>query len=112
MPSRSIISKDESNILVAIGKLETMFDGMTAELKGVRSEVTEIKNGYANRLLQLEGNAVNKIQYDQLEDRVDALERSRIEYRAMIKAWVIIGGGVWSVTLIVASVLVAKYFGA
>lgn len=95
--STRTISKDESNILVAIGKLETKFDGMVIELTNVRNEVSDIKNGYAQRLLQLEGNAVNRIQHDILQDRVENLERSRIEYQATIKAWLIVINVVWAI---------------
>jgi hypothetical protein len=65
---------------------------MFGEIAAARVEIKEINTGITARLLNLESNAVSKIRVDALDERVDTLEDSRIEYRATIKAWLIIGG--------------------
>lgn len=96
MPSRSTISKDESNILVAIGKIETQMDALRSDIAGARSEIKDINTGITARILNLEANSVSKIEInpklDEYENRITALEDSRIEYRATIKAWLIMLG--------------------
>jgi hypothetical protein len=65
---------------------------MAKQLLSMDSTMKEINAGYSSRLLALEGNAVNKLQFNQLEERVDGLDASRTEYRATIKAWIIMLG--------------------
>lgn len=112
MAKSSTITKDESNILVAIAKLETHMANMADDISAARLEIKEINTGTGTRLLNLESNAVTKLEHNLLDERVENLEKSRIAYRATMKAWIIMGGGAWSIVLIVASVLVAKFFGA
>lgn len=104
------ITKDESAILVAIGKLETKVDGLTEDVVAARQEIKDINTGFSARLLNLESNAVSKFQYDQLAERVVALEDNNIALTATLKVWLLLGGGVWSVVLVVISVLLAVHF--
>lgn len=93
------ISKEESNILVAIGKLETQMDGMRSDIASARSEIKEINTGITARLLNLESNSVSKIEVnpklDEIELRLDSVEtlasNTNTELRSYWKA-VIVGG--------------------
>ena len=109
----STVTREESDILVAIGKLETKFDAMSTDLGGARMEIKEINTGITSRLLNLESNTVMKLQFHQLEGKVDAhdilineLIKSRAVWRGQIQIWVILGGAVWTVLLLLAT----KYF--
>lgn len=87
------ISKDESNILVAIGKMETQMDGLRGDIASARIEIKEINTTILARILNLESNSVSKIEVnprlDEHDERLTNLEDSRIEYRATMKAWII-----------------------
>jgi chromosome segregation ATPase len=93
MTPRTTITKDESNILVAIGKLATQMDGLRTDIASARGEIEKINTGITARILNLESNSVSKLEInpklDEYENRITNLEDSRIEYRATIKAWVI-----------------------
>lgn len=69
---QQVISKDQSDILVAIGKLETKVDV-------INSVVRDINTGLANRVLNLESNAVSKIevtsQFEDIDERMLTTEK-------------------------------------
>lgn len=111
MIQRASITKDESNILVAIGKIETQMDGLRIDVAGARAEIKEINTGITARLLNLEANSVSKIEVnpklDDHDERITNLEDSRIAYKASLKVWVILGGGTWSIAVVAFSVWLA-----
>ena len=108
------ISKDESNILVAIGKLETQMDGLRVDMAGARIEIKEINTGITARILNLESNSVSKIEInpklEEYETRITNLETAGASNRGQIKVWVIIGGGVWTISLIFISIFITTHF--
>jgi hypothetical protein len=76
---------------------------MRDEIGAARVEIKEINTGITARLLNLESNAVSKIEInprlETIEQDITDLRDSRIDFRATIRAWVIIGGGVWSIAI-------------
>lgn len=72
------ISKDESNILVAIGKLETQIVRLGEDMSSARTEIKEINTGITARLLNLESNSLSKIEVNprlnEIEMRLDTVE--------------------------------------
>lgn len=103
--ARSNITKEESNVLVAIGKLETQMDGMRGDIAAARSEIKEINTGITARLLNLESNAVSKIVVEVLDTRVVSLENSRVSYRAQLQTW----GLVWGAVTFLGPIILAIY---
>src|SRR5665213_42523 len=91
MSPRSTITKDESNILVAIGKIETQMDGLRNDMAAARVEIKEINTGITGRLLNLESNAVSKIEMgprlDSVDNRITVLEDDSISYKAKTNLW-------------------------
>lgn len=79
MQKPATISKDESNILVAIGKLETQIVRMSEDISSARSEIKEINTGITARLLNLEGNSVSRIELkheiQEVSDRIESVEQ-------------------------------------
>jgi hypothetical protein len=108
MSTRTTITKDESNILVAIGKIETQMDGLRGDIAGGRIEIEKINTGLANRVLNLEGNSVSKLEVnpklDEYENRITVVESDIASDRASRKVWVIVGGGAWTIATIIFSV--------
>lgn len=108
------ISKDESNILVAIGKIETQMDGLRGDMAAARVEIKEINTGITARLLNLEANAVSKIEVnpklDEYEKRITNLETTKATNQATVRPWVIIGGALWTIATIIFSAWLATKF--
>lgn len=100
-------NRDDRDLLV---ELRTEMVNVRNKIDSVEGQIKEINTGITARLLNLEGNAVNKLQFDQLEDRVTSLEGSRIAFRSSLKVWIIVGGGAWSFVLLVASAILGAYF--
>lgn len=73
---------------------------MRSDLAGARIEIKEINTGITARLLNLESNAVNKIQYNQLEDQVDKIRSIVDNYLSQLKVWRFIGTGGWGIILL------------
>lgn len=97
-------NRDDRDLIV---ELRTSQANMERKIDSLEIGIKEINTGITARLLNLEGNAVNKIQFDQLETRVNILENNGIAQAASIRVWVILGGGVWSVFLVILSVVIA-----
>lgn len=100
---RVSITKDESNILVAIGKLETQIERMSVDISSARSEIKEINTGISARLLNLESNSLSKIEVnpklDEFEERISASEDKHNILEAKI-------GSYWNAAVIVGGVIV------
>ena len=116
MNSRTSISKDESNILVAIGKIETQMDGLRSDVAGARSEIKEINTGITARLLNLEGNAVSRIEINPrmsaLEERQDGLEERVSALETTLKSYwnaCLVGGSIAVVILGGLEFIFSKY---
>jgi hypothetical protein len=94
-PQSATWNREDRDLLI---ELKTQMQTMFGEIAAARVEIKEINTGITARLLNLEANAVSKIEVfpklDEFSKRMTALEDSRIEYRATIKAWLIIGGTV------------------
>lgn len=73
------ITKDQSDILVAIGKLETKVDSMTVDIAGARTEIKETNISSAARLLSLESNAITKFE---VNSRLEDLEKTMHDLEA------------------------------
>lgn len=107
-----------SGVLVAIAKIETKLDILTVDVKdlkdGMKADIETLKVDKISR-----GDAVS-MQNEMLGKQIDlesnmkdlkkdvvSLQDSRISYRAQLKVWVILGGGIWSVATIFLSVWIA-----
>lgn len=103
-------NRDDRDLLV---ELRTEMGSMRSDLAAARVEIKEINTGITARLLNLESNTVVKLQHNQLEGKVVALDilvndllKGRAVWRGQIKIWVILGGGTWTIFLLLAT----KYF--
>jgi len=97
-------------------------------LASVQRDIKEIKDGTSAKISFLETDKLSRSEAVRLNNenlskhteyeetlkandkRITTLEDSRIEYRATIKAWVIIGGGIWTLATIIFSVWLATKF--
>lgn len=121
MAAQKNVTRDESNILVAIGKLETKFDSMSVDFARMSVEVKDINTGYSARLLNMESNAVSKIEFIQVEKTMNEkyevhdviiaeILASRAIWRGQVKAWLLVGGGAWSFVFALLMMWLNKHF--
>jgi hypothetical protein len=80
-------TKNETNILVAIGKLETKVDIMSSDIASARTEIKDINGGLANRMLNLEGNAVSKFQFNELDKEMQGLKDTVSGWTGSSSTW-------------------------
>lgn len=106
-PRTATWNREDRDLLV---ELRTNMATIVKQMTSMDTTMKEINAGYSSRLLALESNAVSRIEFDLLEGRTEGLEKREAAQQAIIKAWVIIGGGAWSVALIVVSVFIANHF--
>src|SRR5437870_3784229 len=100
-------NRDDRDLLV---ELRTSQANMEAKISSLEVGVKEINTGITARLLNLESNSVNKLQFDQLSETVGSLVDSRIEFRATMKAWVLVGGAGWSIFMIIVGLYINSHF--
>lgn len=48
---------------------------LKTQVQAIRSDIADLKGNYTGRLLNLESNAINRIQFDDHERRIRFLER-------------------------------------
>lgn len=108
---RASITKDESNILVAIGKIETQMDGLRVDVAGARAEIKEINTGITARLLNLESNAVSRIevtsQVDDVNKYIGQVENTGEETKDKVESLSTKLEAYWRVVAIGGSIVVA-----
>lgn len=101
-------NRDDRDLLV---ELRTQMTGIVSEISAARAEIKEINTGITARLLNLESNSLSRIEVnprlDEYDERITSLEDSQIAYLAQLKVWVLLGGAVWSLAIVVLSVYLA-----
>jgi hypothetical protein len=110
-----------SNVLVAIAKIETKLDILTVDVKdlkdGMKADIEFLKVDKISRADAVRNQTESMSQIMDIESvardaskRLTNLEDSRISYRAQLKVWIILGGGMWTVATIVFSAWLANHF--
>lgn len=106
-----------SGVLVAIAKIETKLDILTVDVKdlkdGMKSDIEYLKvdkisrgdavsmqNEMLGKQVDLEGD------FKELKADVVSLQDSRIAYRASLKVWILLGGGVWTIVTLILGTLI------
>lgn len=109
---------NNSGVLVAIAKIETKLDILTVDVKdlkdGMKSDIENLKIDKISRgdAISMQNEMLGK-QIDleasvkELKKDVVSLQDSRISYRASLKVWILLGGGIWSIATIFLSVWIA-----
>lgn len=109
---------NNSGVLVAIAKIETKLDILTVDVKDLkdgmkadieylkvdkisRGDAVNMQNEVLGKLIDLESDV------KELKKDVVSLEESRVSYRAQIKVWIFLGGGVWTLATLILSALIA-----
>jgi hypothetical protein len=60
---------------------------LRTEMRGARSDIADMRSGLSGRLLNLEANAVSKIQFDDHEKRIRTVEK-QVDYAlTTIRVW-------------------------
>lgn len=104
--------------MVAIAKLETKMDSLTIDVRdlkdGMKSDIEFLKIDKISRADAVRNQTDSMTKIGELEDtlakndqRITDLEDSRIAYRAQLKVWVFLGGGVWTVIVLILGALIA-----
>lgn len=107
--------QNNSGVLVAIAKIETKLDILTVDVKdlkdGMKSDIENLKIDKISRgdAISMQNEMLGKqvdLEADvkELKKDVVSLQDSRISYRASLKVWVLLGGGIWSIATILLSV--------
>jgi hypothetical protein len=60
---------------------------LRTEMRGARSDIQDLRSGLTNRVMNLEANAVNKIQFDDHETRLRVVERKTEYALTTIRVW-------------------------
>lgn len=115
--ARALITKEQSDILVAIGKIETQMIGLVNDVAGARGEIKEINTGITARLLNLESNAVSKIEVmpriAELEKRMDTVQDDLAIMKTRLEAYwkaIAVVGSIVVVVLGIAEVVIRIFF--
>lgn len=110
--------QNNSSVLVAIAKLETKMDSLTIDVRdlkdGMKSDIEFLKVDKISRAdavrIQTEDmtrHAIAEDKTEKLGDRIANLEDSRIAYLASLKVWILLGGGAWTVIILILGALIA-----
>lgn len=100
MPGKpSVLSREERDLLI---RLDTKMSAVEATLK-------DMNGNYTGRLLNLESNAVSKIQHENLEERVRSTEDSILANASSLKTWAVIGGIAFTVMQVILSASIDVY---
>lgn len=102
---------NNSGLLVAIAKIETKLDILTVDVKdlkdGVKADIENLKVDKISRsdAVSMQNEMLGKqvdLESDvkDLKKDVVSLQDSRIAYRASLKVWILLGGGMWSIATI------------
>ena len=60
---------------------------LRTEMRGMRSDLSEMRTGITARVLNLESNSVSKIQFDDHETRIRGIEGNVAAMAASSKTW-------------------------
>jgi len=60
---------------------------LRTEMRGVRTDIQDMRSGLATRVLNLESNAVSKIQFDDHETRIRTVEKKADYALTTIRVW-------------------------
>lgn len=111
-------TSNNSSVLVAIAKLETKMDSLTIDVRdlkdGMKADIEFLKVDKMSRGDAVRIQTEDMVRHDKTEEEVEKqgeritnLEDSRIAYRAQLKVWVLLGGGIWTIITLILGTLIA-----
>lgn len=111
-------TSNNSSVLVAIAKLETKMDSLTIDVRdlkdGMKSDIEFLKVDKMSRGDAVRIQTEDMVRHDKTDEEVEKqgeritnLEDSRIVYRAQLKVWVLLGGGIWTIITLILGTLIA-----
>lgn len=129
MATKKEFSTDKNflDLLVEVTKVSSKMDGMTVAMETLNVNMKELRDGTKTDIEFLKTDKISRseavriqtdamTQHQELEDTVKAqakeiesLKESRIAFRASLKAWLLVGGAVWTILVLIAGVLIETY---
>jgi hypothetical protein len=98
-------NREDRDLLI---ELKTQMFSMSGEISAARVEIKEINTGITARLLNLEANALSKIEVlptlEKYDGRLSDLEDDRIAFKAQVKTWAAVGAFVFALVQLAVSI--------
>lgn len=94
-------------------------DSLTIDVRdlkdGMKSDIEFLKVDKISRADAVRIQTEDMVRHDKtdectekLDSRITGLEDSRIAYRASLKVWIFLGGGIWSIATIILSAWISN----